>query len=243
MEYLQYVHEEYGKFLQNKKVAIVGPAESIFFNESGKYIDTFDIIIRINRGFEMITGNESYVGSRTDVLYNALDFRPGCGGTFESIAGIANGVKFICCPYTPRPWHNIQRIETLATLKPIRFMNADVYNKLQLTCGTASNSGTASIVDILQYNIQQLYITGIDFYRSLYSSKYPPQVGLMDQSAKAIEDELGFKRSGEKGHNPDHQYLYFKKLVNLDKRIKLDPFLTKIIKDNRYDKWDTIPRK
>jgi hypothetical protein len=243
MEYLQINDENYKKFLQNKKVAIIGPAESVFFSKKGKYIDSFDIVVRINRGIEMINGNESFIGSYTNILYNSLDFDPNSGGILK---GVDDEIKFICCPYPIEKGTFRGAPKSIFDKFNIRFINTDVYNQIKLNTNSSLNSGFGAIIDILQYDIQQLYITGIDFYRSLYSSKYPSQTGKMDTSGgfDMVEKVLEFieNPNNPRYHNPDRQYIEFKKIVNSDNRIELDPFLTKIIKDSRYDEWDTIPK-
>ena len=57
-------------FIANKRVAIVGNAESIFSKSNGSLIDQFDVVIRFNRGF--ITKPESQ-GTRTDILIMACE--------------------------------------------------------------------------------------------------------------------------------------------------------------------------
>lgn len=242
MENLQIHNENYKKFLQNKKVAIIGPAESTFFNEKGKYIDSFDVVVRINRGIEVVKGNESFIGSRTDILYNSLDFGPNSGGILK---GVDDKIKFICCPYSIEKGTFRGAPRYIFDEFNIRFINTDVYNKVKTNTNSSLNSGFGAIIDILQHDIQQLYITGIDFYRSLYSNKYPSQTDKpMTKSFEAIEKTLEFVKNPNNSHyhHPDRQYIEFKKIVNTDDRIKLDPFLTKIINDSRYDEWGTIPK-
>jgi hypothetical protein len=232
--------EKYKNFLENKRVAIVGPSESAFFNENGKYIDSFDIVVRINRGIELVQGKESFIGSKTDILYNSLDFNIISGGTLE---GVNDQVKFICCPYSiEEHTYNDTFITSVFDKFNIRFIDTEVYNKLKLDTQSRINSGFGAIVDLLQYNVQQLFITGIDFYRSFYHKNYCSERN-RSVTVKAIEEELEFKQYTDANHhNPDRQYAYFKEIVNNDTRILLDPFLTKIIKDSNYDNWDTIPR-
>lgn len=57
-------------FLKDKRVAIVGNAESIFSKNNGSKIDEFDVIIRFNKGF--ITKPESQ-GTRTDIIIMACE--------------------------------------------------------------------------------------------------------------------------------------------------------------------------
>tara|TARA_R110000851_G_scaffold32200_2_gene86602 strand:- start:5587 stop:6315 length:729 start_codon:yes stop_codon:yes gene_type:complete len=241
MENLQINDENYRKLLQNKRVAIVGPAESAFFSERGDYIDSFDVVVRVNRGIEVVKGNESFIGSYTDVLYNSLDFGPNSGGILKDVD---DKIKFICCPYPTEKGTFNGAPKSIFDKFNIRFINTAVYNEMKTKTNSSLNSGFGAIIDVLQHDIQQLYITGIDFYRSLYSNKYPSQVDKMSKSFDIIERELEFKNNSNNPHyhHPDRQYAEFKRIVNTDNRVELDPFLKKIINDSRYDKWDTIPK-
>ena len=57
-------------FIKDKRVAIVGNAESQFEKQNGSKIDEFDVVIRFNRGF--ITKPESQ-GTKTDILIMACE--------------------------------------------------------------------------------------------------------------------------------------------------------------------------
>jgi hypothetical protein len=240
MKSLDKHNDKYKSFLKNKRVAIVGPSQSAFFNKNGKYIDSFDIVVRINRGIELVEGQESFLGSQTDVLYNSLDCDILSGGV---LTGVDDQINFICCPYSVEEHtYNDAYIESLFDKFNIRFINTEVYNKLKLDTKSRINSGFGAIVDLLQHDIQQLFITGIDFYRSFYHPSYCKERN-RSATVEDIEKELEFKQhDDENHHNPDRQYAYFKELVASDTRVIMDPFLNKIIEDSRYDSWDTIPR-
>lgn len=57
-------------YLKDKRVAIVGNAKSIFDTRYGKLIDSFDVVIRFNRGF--ILSPEAQ-GTKTDILFLATE--------------------------------------------------------------------------------------------------------------------------------------------------------------------------
>ena len=51
------------------KTLIIGNGSSVREHKLGNKIDSFDVVVRFNRGyFEGIKGYEEYVGSKTDVL-------------------------------------------------------------------------------------------------------------------------------------------------------------------------------
>ena len=58
--------EEYSHFLDDKTVALVGPAKSIEGLENGDLIDSCDVVVRLN--YAKIK-NTKDSGTRTDVIY------------------------------------------------------------------------------------------------------------------------------------------------------------------------------
>lgn len=57
--------DEIRKFCKDKRVCLVGNADSIF--EKKRRIDSFDVVCRMNRGTPC--GKEKYIGKRTDILF------------------------------------------------------------------------------------------------------------------------------------------------------------------------------
>ena len=66
------------EWFENKKVAIVGNAASIFSKRNGLKIDSLEVIVRLNKGIlaSLDRKNEKFIGTRTDVwmfnLYNHI---------------------------------------------------------------------------------------------------------------------------------------------------------------------------
>jgi len=57
------------KWFEDKSIAIVGNASFIFERDYGKKIDSFDVVVRINKGY--LDLNNKHQGTKTDVLaYN-----------------------------------------------------------------------------------------------------------------------------------------------------------------------------
>ena len=90
--------DEFKNYVRNKKVAIIGPAPSVKDQENGHFIESeYDIIIRINKQWKHAPELDKYIGKRTDILYNCLDYRDDCGGEMD-IDYLANKIKFLVCP-------------------------------------------------------------------------------------------------------------------------------------------------
>jgi hypothetical protein len=242
--------EEYLEFLRNKSVAVVGPAASSTFQENGQKIDSFDVVVRVNRGMELVKENKLFIGSKTDVLYNSLDFSPLVGGNLYQ--DNLENIEFICCPYPikSRTFQNHifsnmpNRNESLFEKYKIRFISEGLYAHAVEETNSRINSGFGAILDILDNSPKSLFITGLDFYRSTYHPKYNAR-RKWGSDYKKIEEDLEFKLFNDSSrHNPDRQYKYFKRMLKKHEDvIELDGFMSSIINDCRYDNWDTIPRE
>ena len=67
-------------FLKNKKVILIGPSESLLKNKNKDFIESFDIVVRVNRGIEPTEKYSEFIGNRTDILYNCMLENPDNGG-------------------------------------------------------------------------------------------------------------------------------------------------------------------
>ena len=215
------------KLLLNKRVVIVGPAPSIINSTQGEYIDSFDIVVRINKAIPIPEYLKKDIGSRTDILYNCLNSKSDNGGEIE--LEIIKKLKYICCPYPPiYPFKkdidtfmeqfikrdkenkiNFRHVDTKFYLKTVREMN------------TRPNSGIAAILDLLQFSLKELYITGFTFFKGGYYKEY--------RSYSETEVLERMKKIGN--HDQKLQIKYMKKIFLKDNRIIMDKELKKIILD------------
>ena len=65
---------------KNKRIIIIGPADTSLNYMPGSKINQFDLIVRINKSPQSLIGKEHLLGSRTDVLYHCFDEDPVGGG-------------------------------------------------------------------------------------------------------------------------------------------------------------------
>ena len=94
------------------------------------------------------------------------------------------------------------------------------------------NTGLIAIVDLLRHNVESLFITGIDFYRSAYSS-YHPDYGSSDLAM--IKEVF---RKGDNGdvHDINKQFKYFKREICKNIKINMDSTLKNYIQDPKFEK-------
>ena len=225
-------NDDYSLFLKNKKVAVVGPSKSALYTENnGLKIDSYDVVVRINQGLDLIELNKNFFGTKVNILYNSLDYSPDSGGIIHSPKLLNYGIKYICSPYAEyEKFHNSHIYSNDSFLNAslhdyfsIRFIKKDLYDSIKYGANSRVNSGLGTIVDILSFDISELYITGIDFYRSSYINGYTPSRN-RNNTKQEIETELEINQYNDHlHHNPDRQYLFFKNnLIANDPRIKIE---------------------
>ena len=60
--------------LDNKRIAIIGPSPSLLENNNGDLIDSYDIVIRIKKGFPIPDKLKIHLGTKIDILCSHLKF-------------------------------------------------------------------------------------------------------------------------------------------------------------------------
>lgn len=220
-------------WFKDKRVAIVGGADSVLKEKLGEYIDGFDIVVRINKGVEIIESQYEYAGKKTDVLFHSFCEAPShLGGT----------------PITPELWkvHNVKKILYARTyrlgrnncLDFLTFLNNskrkikfsqlpdDLYLKNLAAVqpnGNEATVGFSAINTVISCQPKELYITGITFFKTPHNTAYRSiSEEVMDNAMKV-----------EKHHDVDAEYQYVKKLyIQHQDIIKPDSTLKEIFKNN-----------
>jgi len=85
--------EDLQVFCKNKSIIIVGNSSSILQHNSGRLIDSYDIVVRINRGYQISNPFLESLGSKTNILSIGVK-----SATQATHIVSANKVDFILSP-------------------------------------------------------------------------------------------------------------------------------------------------
>ena len=219
----------FAHYLKGKSVVLVGPANSIIGTNLGKTIDKFDIVIRLNKALPIPLNLENDIGSRTDIIYNALNTTDFPGqNNLDTNFYRRNGVKFVVSPYPFSGVFYNDIINYISQYKfdlPFRTVKQSKFSAFRNQLKTRPYTGTSAIMDLLTFDIKALYITGIDFYNTPYYSQY----------RRIKRNKLSSLRDNSiHSAYPQMEYLLYKSLI--DKRIILDKTLEKLLY-NQYFKF------
>lgn len=208
----------FSKLVSGKKICLVGPAD--YNNPNSHLIDQYDLVVRINKGTQMeSTGNH---GSRTDILYHVVNQHKENGGPIK-----------IEKPYHLRlayPILNLEDNSTFNNIGTIRdfaviFYHSELYNSFTETnfsivdeikyiqfeqiLKSRPNSGLIAIWDLLQYDIQELYITGFTLFQTNYNINYRSTVD--NQLNTGEQATYRMKQHGN--HDQYKSSLYFRENI------------------------------
>ena len=241
--------KEYKKYLKGKRVAIVGPAKSVMFQKNGALIDSYDVVVRIcntEADFDL-SHHSDYIGTKTDVMYNVMDSHiPNLKKWI-----VDNGVKYLSTTYPSQEWffgrmkNNVEFLKREDTFKTV-VIPAEPYFSVKKATNSRPNSGFCAIIDLLSSELNELFITGVDFYRSSVEgdeSGYIPDYVSGDGKGFGWHDRRGkdflienISSDGPDKHNPDSAFVFFKKEMFLkDPRIKVDDSFLRYLSDEKYE--------
>jgi GR25 family glycosyltransferase involved in LPS biosynthesis len=239
---------EYANYLKGKKIAIIGPSPSCKDEENGLFIEeNYDIIVRINKQWKHSKELDKYIGKRTDILYNCMDYREDCGGELDidylqnKIKYLVGSIKYDFSDKTHRDsqfhnknflnWFNYFHLKNNGKLKFINIEN-NFYDNYDKMADTRINTGLMGILHLLSFDIKELYIKGFTFFMDGYLLDYRDNInGVKCKNEKETEhNTFDFMINKNKNHDQEKQFKLFKKICQDKKNIiKLDEELQKII--------------
>ena len=231
--------------ISNKKTVIVGPSPHLKGQSMGNFIDSFDLVVRIN---ELGISKEYYAdyGSRTDIAFLTLSEQSlkVYKNMLEKVN--INGLKIVV---HPRDKYNINPYSA----RSIKTRNTkEIYDELGISVdylhisqpsfsdccnlfGIYPTTGALAIQEILNYDFESLYICGFSFY----TTKYKWNEGKKN-FMKVYSDNISEHNIRKPGHDINNEVLGLKKLIaeNINRNISGDNLFKKIIfsKSNVYFK-------
>jgi hypothetical protein len=213
---------EYFSELVGKKVIIVGPAFYLRGAGLGEYIDSFDVVVRVNHALP-IKYPEDY-GSKTTVLYHILSHRNHVGAGKLTVT--EDEVKSWDTDWVVSRWDSrsarIRQVGPYLEGRKWTAMSHEFYYKVRRGVGRLSpNTGISAIAHLLQSELKELRVVGFDLYRSGVYEGY----GDVREKENALE-------VNDRWHDTDAQLRYLAVLKRRDDRLHFDAVLQGIINES-----------
>lgn len=218
---------------KNKRIAVIGAADSAFEKQNGDLIDSYDFIIRLNKAPHSLSPEKyKFIGSRTDVLYHSFfELTEGGGGVIDWELFQKNGIKYVVNPnhdlkgliahlnYYKRHFH-----KNKTYLLPLSF-----YKQITKNFGEwIPTVGYSALFTALNSECKEVFITGFTFFKTPYADDYRDDLKDVNKNNQFMKKQ-GF-------HNPDLEMEQFIDQLekNSDTKVIMDDALMSIV--NRYKK-------
>jgi len=229
---------ELANILEGKKIAFVGPSPHLTGTGSGELIDSYDIIIRPGQMTNIPKNKKKDIGSRTDIICHSFN-------TLERDEALKHidffkELQYIICSMVSGG--DLKQQENLfpKLIAPVHNVEDRYLLKRYEEVGTILNCGYAGLLTILNYDIKEIYVTGMSFYNmgkygDIYYDDYMEVVRSSGIMKKANKKNITPKDARDDLHNQIPQIEHLKSIAKENPElIKLDKYLTeKLFKDEK----------
>jgi hypothetical protein len=226
---------DFTSLLKNKRVAIVGAANSAYQTGKGSYLDGFDYVIRINKAPHLVHANTwaEDIGTRTDILFHSFfENEQSGGGKLDMAIYDKQGIKFIINPIAAYAGYRVtfnfykKYLVSRKTYSLDKKWFQELETKLD---GFRPTIGFCALSAVLRADFSELYITGFTFFKTAFGEGYRDHMKDSDSVRSFIKD-AGI-------HNPDKEFEVFCTILrsNINKNVVLDPTLKAIVIQHNPD--------
>lgn len=233
----KYMDYEFASFLKGKRVCLVGPAPHMKDSNYGDLIDSYDVVVRVNRALPIMNNRKKDLGTKTDILYNCLNPEPDSGGFVDPVL-IKRNVGWLAMPYPEIfPFNKDiinfrNRLAQVGMELNLHIFNMEQYNNIEKKIGTRPNTGVLAMVDLLNYDISELYVTGFTFFRGGYDLDYRNIIeGKPTKTQKESEDAVMDRMNRAGNHSQEPQINLIKELFKNNDKFKGDNEFKKIMNE------------
>lgn len=223
-------NEDLANLINGKRIAYVCPSPHLRGKKLGSWIDSHDLVVRVNQNFHMTEDLWEDYGERTDILMNCLNIHK--INALRKNMQFARSLKYIVCPMVSM-W-DIQRVHDFLDEVGTPWHNVcDGYLfKVFKEVGTTCNTGLMGIITLLNYEIESLHVTGMTFFNmntfgEVYYDKYHKEAMKNGNFREDVRNVPNFSDLRIDIHQQIPQINYFHKMIyfHYGKKLSLDDYL------------------
>jgi hypothetical protein len=250
----EFAIKNYESIFSGKKVAIIGPSPSIYNEENGDEIEEkYDIIVRINKQWHHNSNLNSYIGKRTDILYNCMNCSEECGGIIDIDYVKQHNLQLIVDPimfgYNMKNtrdfiFRGTKRLDFYVffhmnnqDIIPFGMIRPEKYMEWDKNANTRINTGLLTILDILSSDAEEVYVKGFTFFKDGYIRDYRSKIGGKETNKNTSGKIVISYMDKYKIHDQEKQWNFFKIFIQDDKiksKLKMDKALQHIMELTSY---------
>ena len=209
--------EELAKLIEGKRIAYVCPSPHLKDQRMGHYIDSFDLVVRINQSFSMPEEQWIDYGKRTDILMNCLNINK--LRALNNNMDYVRALKYIICPMVSM-W-DIGRVNSFLEGTGVPWQNVcdGFLFKIFKEVGTTANTGLTGLMTLLHYDVKEIYVTGMTFFNmntfgKVYYDEYHDSAVEYSNFSDTSDKEPSTKELRMDIHSQMPQIRYFRKILS-----------------------------
>lgn len=211
-------YEQLCDLVRGKDVVLIGPSAYTTGSKRADWIESFDLVARINFQWPVVEDRRADLGSRMDLLFHC------CNGDYpvdSLFCGDFKKIKFVCLE---------QNIASLQVRKycdahnvPNLYFNPTLKN-LSLALRGLPSTGLTALVSLLRLPLKELHVYGMTFWADAYYSGY--------QGDGALQGHWQGKDKPEKiwQHEPAIERRHLQLLIKQNPHLKVDEAALRIMK-------------
>tara|TARA_R110002072_G_scaffold32307_4_gene98807 strand:+ start:12509 stop:13477 length:969 start_codon:yes stop_codon:yes gene_type:complete len=211
------------ELLKGKRVAYVCPSPHLEGKGMGHIIDSYDLVVRVNQGYKLTEEEKKDYGSRTDILFNCCNIRKLLALKDDAEYLKKLGLKFFVCANLSmwdidRTENFLNEISHTANMPWYNIDDGYLFN-LYREVGTICNTGLVGILELLNYDVEELYVTGMTFFNMsqfgrVYTDSYHDgavEFGTITSNPEREPTETELRMDI---HNQPRQIEYFQRILD-----------------------------
>jgi len=208
------------ELVRNKCIIVTGPADYVVGRGKADWIESYDLVVRINFQWPVPLHLATDLGSRMDLLYHC------CNGDYpleNLFYDDFEKTRFVCVE------QNILslKLKNYCQRKEIPCLYVtEMVRQLSLSLGCPPSTGLTAIVHLLSLPVRELQVYGMTLWASTYYPGYQGD-GALDKNWS--DQKLPVKIWQ---HSPKRERKYLRRLLKENRRLHFDTEALKIMNIN-----------
>lgn len=203
------IRREYGVWLRGKRVIVVGPAGYLHGQGRGEWIDTFDVVVKLNWGESLFA--EDY--GRTDVLYKRL-LKLGHADDILVQEYVDAGMQWLIGIGTRPDQRSLRYLVDTIGDRIDWYVDDTTREQMRREVSGSPLLGMIAVRDLLSHDVASVTVVGCDFYRTGYAPEYGG--GRYRRFMNRKEGAIGAR------HDGPSQEIWLARMARRDSRLTFD---------------------
>lgn len=224
------ISKKFNDYLKGKSVIVVGPSPYMEGKGYGEFIDSFDVVVRMNKAWKPTPEQYKDFGKKTDIRWHCMMEHPNNGGPFDIQEMKNYGVKWLASAF-PRNldyFHNDNIKFEEQNQNQLEFhVPSDLvyYLNIHRALETRPNVAPTAIFDLINYDLDRLHLSGVSFFKDGWAGDYKKDATNVDQDGKY----QGMKDMQKEGHAQEAQMHLMKLFLDNESKFSVDKEIENIL--------------